>query len=65
MTEGVTPIISSISDLAKARTLYREPIGGPPSIDEVFSTGFTVAGQEIGLHPHRHVQGMTCRPPFA
>ncbi len=65
MIEGGTPIISSISDLAKARTLYCALIGVPPSIDEVFSAGFTVAGQEIGLHPHRHVQGMTRRPPFA
>jgi predicted enzyme related to lactoylglutathione lyase len=58
MTEGVTTIIYPVKDLAKAKTLYSELLGVEPEMDEAYYVGFNVAGQDIGLDPHGHSQGM-------
>jgi predicted enzyme related to lactoylglutathione lyase len=59
MAAGVKTIIYPVTDLATAKSLYAELAGGPPHSDEVYYVGFTVDGQEIGLDPHGHSQGMT------
>jgi len=59
MTEGIKTIIYPVRDLAKAKTLYRELLGVEPHMDEPYYVGFTVAGQDVGLDPQGHSQGMT------
>jgi predicted enzyme related to lactoylglutathione lyase len=59
MNEGVKTIIFPVKDLAKAKTLYSELLGVKPYADEPYYVGFSAAGQEIGLDPNGHSQGMT------
>jgi predicted enzyme related to lactoylglutathione lyase len=59
MTEGVKTIIYPVKDLAKAKALYRTLVGAEPYGDNPYYVGFSVAGQEIGLDPNGHSQGMT------
>ncbi len=59
MTAGVKTIIYPVKDLAKAKALYGALLGVPPTADAPYYVGFTVAGQDIGLDPHGHTEGMT------
>jgi predicted enzyme related to lactoylglutathione lyase len=59
MTRGVKTIIYPVTDLARAKTLYSELLGAKPDMDEAYYVGFNVAGQDIGLDPNGHRQGMT------
>ena len=59
MTEGVKTIIYPVTDLANAKTLYSQLLGAQPAMDEAYYVGFNVAGQDVGLNPHGHAQGMT------
>lgn len=57
MTSGVTTVIYPVTNLAKAKALYRELLGVQPSMDEVYYVGFSVAGQDVCLDPHGHRSG--------
>ena len=59
MTAGLRTIIYPVKDLAKAKTLYGELLGIQPNMDEPYYVGFNVDGQDVGLDPHGHSQGMT------
>lgn len=59
MTAGIKTIIYPVKDLAKAKAMYGALLGVPPTADAPYYVGFTVAGQDIGLDPHGHTEGMT------
>jgi predicted enzyme related to lactoylglutathione lyase len=59
VTEGVKTIIYPVTDLAKAKALYGALVGVPPVMDQPYYVGFDVGGQDIGLDPHGHSQGIT------
>lgn len=59
MTSGIKTIIYPVKDLAKAKAMYGALLGVPPAADAPYYVGFTVAGQDIGLDPHGHTEGMT------
>jgi predicted enzyme related to lactoylglutathione lyase len=59
MTEGIKTFIYPVKDLAKAKVLYSELLGVEPYMDEAYYLGFNVEGQDIGLDPSGHSQGMT------
>jgi len=59
MTEGVKTIIYPVKDLAKAKALYSAFLGVKPYHDEPYYVGFNVGGQDVGLDPNGHSQGMT------
>jgi predicted enzyme related to lactoylglutathione lyase len=59
MTEGVKTIIYPVKDLAKAKTLYSKLLGVQPYMDEAYYIGFNIEGQDVGLDPNGHRQGMT------
>lgn len=59
MTEGVKTIIYPVRDIAKAKPVYRALLGVDPAMDQPYYVGFTVAGQDVGLDPNGHSQGMT------
>ena len=59
MTAGVKTIMYPVTDLAKAKALYGELAGVEPYADEAYYVGFRVGGQDVGLDPNGHSQGMT------
>ena len=59
MSGGVKTIIYPVRDLAQAKTLYARLLGVEPYMDEPYYVGFDVDGQDIGLDPNGHSQGMT------
>ncbi|MDF2703617.1 MAG: glyoxalase [Rubrobacteraceae bacterium] len=58
MTESIKTFIYPVKDLAKAKTLYSELLGVEPYMDGPYYVGFNVEGQDVGLDPHGHSQGM-------
>ena len=58
MTEGVKTIIYPVKDIAKAKALYGALLGVEPLMDEPYYVGYRVAGQDIGLDPNGHSQGV-------
>jgi predicted enzyme related to lactoylglutathione lyase len=59
MTSGIRTLIYPVKDLAKAKILYGMLVGAEPYMDEAYYVGFNVEGQDVGLDPHGHSQGMT------
>jgi hypothetical protein len=59
MTETLKTIIYPVKDLATAKPLYSALLGVEPIMDEPYYVGFSVEGQDIGLDPNGHSQGMT------
>jgi len=59
MTQGIRTIIYPVKDIARAKTLYTRLLGVKPYMDEAYYVAFKVGGQDIGLDPQGHSQGMT------
>ena len=59
MTEGLKTFIYPVRDLAKAKSLYSELLGVESYMDEPYYVGFSVGGQDVGLDPRGHSQGMS------
>jgi predicted enzyme related to lactoylglutathione lyase len=59
MSEGIRTIIYPVKDLAAAKTLYGALLGAEPYADTPYYVGFKAGGQDIGLDPNGHKQGMT------
>lgn len=59
MTEGIKTIIYPVSDITQAKTLFSALLGVEPYMDAPYYVGFSVNGQDIGLDPNGHKQGMT------
>jgi len=59
MTEGIRTIIYPVKDIVQAKKLYSAFLGVEPYVDEAYYVGFNVGGQEVGLDPNGHKQGMT------
>ena len=59
MTEGIKTIIYPVKDIAQAKKMYSALLGVKPYMDEPYYVGFKVEGQDIGLDPNGHKQGMT------
>jgi predicted enzyme related to lactoylglutathione lyase len=64
MTSGLKTIVYPVKDRAKAKTLFSDLLGAEPYVDQPYYIGFNVAGQEIGLDPNGHSQGMTGPVPY-
>jgi predicted enzyme related to lactoylglutathione lyase len=59
MNEGIRTIIYPVKDIAAAKTLFSALLGVAPTMDEPYYVGFSVSGQDVGLDPRGHSQGMT------
>jgi predicted enzyme related to lactoylglutathione lyase len=59
MTAGIGTVIYPVRDLARAKAVYGALLGSAPVMDEPYYVGFAVAGQDVGLDPNGHRQGMT------
>lgn len=51
MLKGIETVVYFVEDMAKASAWYRAVLGIEPNYDTEHYTGFTVAGDELGLHP--------------
>jgi predicted enzyme related to lactoylglutathione lyase len=58
-TMKMDPVIYPVKDLDSAKQLFRTLLGAEPYADQPYYVGFRVEGQEFGLNPHGHAQGMT------
>ena len=59
MNHGVKTVIYPVKDLAKAKALFTALLGKEPYADAPYYVGFKIEGQDIGLDPNGHKQGMT------
>lgn len=59
MNQGVQTIIYPVNDLAQAKAIFSALLGTAPYMDQPYYVGFMVGGQNIGLDPNGHKQGMT------
>ncbi|MFJ5774017.1 VOC family protein [Streptomyces sp. NPDC093094] len=64
MTAGLRTIVYPVKDLEKAKALFGALLGVEPYADEPYYVGYKDAGQDIGLDPDGHAQGMTGPVPF-
>lgn len=55
----VETIIYPVGDLTKAKTVFGALTGAEPYMDEVYYVGYNVDGQDIGLDPNGHRQGIS------
>ncbi len=59
MTTGIQTIIYPVKDLAQAKAMFGALVGADPVVDSPYYVGYNVAGQDIGLDPNGHKEGMT------
>jgi predicted enzyme related to lactoylglutathione lyase len=59
MTSGMKTVIYPVKDLDAAKELYATLLGQAPYVEQPYYVGFQVDGQEVGLDPNGHRNGMT------
>jgi predicted enzyme related to lactoylglutathione lyase len=59
MGTAVRTIIFPVRDLDTAKSVFGRLTGTDPVMDQPYYVQFDVDGQQIGLNPHGHEQGMT------
>jgi predicted enzyme related to lactoylglutathione lyase len=59
MTTGVRTVIYPVTDLARARALFRVLLGAGPVVDAPYYVQFDADGQAIGLDPNGHRFGQS------
>ena len=59
MNEGVKTVIYPVKDLDRAKALFTALLGAPPESDTPYYVGWKAAGQDVGLDPNGHAQGLT------
>lgn len=64
MTAGLRTIVYPVKDLDRAKALFRALLEVEPYADEPYYVGFKDAGQDVGLDPNGHAQGMTGPVPY-
>ncbi|HEY4867213.1 MAG TPA: VOC family protein [Candidatus Dormibacteraeota bacterium] len=64
MSQGVQLIVFPVKDIPRAKALYGTLLGAEPYADAPYYVGFKVGGQEIGLDPNGHRQGLTGPIPY-
>lgn len=64
MTAGLQTIIYPVKDLDRAKALFTALLEVEPYADEPYYVGFKHAGQDVGLDPNGHAQGLTGPVPY-
>jgi predicted enzyme related to lactoylglutathione lyase len=59
MASGMNTVVVPVRDVGAAKALYEALLGQPAYVDQPYYVGFRVGGQELGLDPNGHAQGMT------
>jgi predicted enzyme related to lactoylglutathione lyase len=58
VTPRAETTIYPVKDLERAKDVFRRLLGAEPVMDEPYYVQFSAHGQQIGLDPHGHAQGM-------
>ncbi|MET9732107.1 VOC family protein [Streptomyces sp. NPDC006458] len=64
MTAGVKTIIYPVKDMERAKAVFGALLGVEPYADTPFYVGYKDAGQDVGLDPNGHAQGLTGPVPY-
>jgi hypothetical protein len=64
MASGMQTVIYPVKDLESAKKVYTALLGAPPAYETPYYVGWNIGGQDIGLDPNGHRQGMTAPLPF-
>ncbi|MEU3842804.1 VOC family protein [Streptomyces sp. NPDC028635] len=64
MSTGVQTIIYPVKDKDRAKAVFTALLGVAPYVDEPYYVGFKAEGQDVGLDPNGHAQGLTGPVPF-
>jgi predicted enzyme related to lactoylglutathione lyase len=56
---NIQTVLYPVSDIEKAKELFRVLAGPDPYMDEAYYVGWNADGQDIGLDPHGQRKGMT------
>ena len=59
MAQGISLLVFPVKDIGRAKTLYAKLLDTEPYTDAAYYVGFRAGGQEIGLHPGGHREGLT------
>lgn len=59
MATGIRTVIFPVGDLDRAKARYIALLGTEPATDQPYYVGFNIDGQDIGLDPNGHANGMT------
>src|SRR5688500_1833487 len=51
MLHGIETVVYYVDDIKAATAWYKRVLGVEPNYDTPYYSGFTVAGDEFGLHP--------------
>ena len=51
MSQGITTVVYSVTDLAQSKEIFKVWLGAEPTTDSEWYVGFSINGQEIGLTP--------------
>jgi predicted enzyme related to lactoylglutathione lyase len=57
-------VLYPVKDVEQAKALFATLFGEAPHVDSPYYVGFSVNGNEIGLVPNGHDQGMTGPEPY-
>ena len=64
MASGMQTIIYPVKDLESAKKVYTALLGSPPAYEAPYYVGWNIGGQDIGLDPNGHKQGMSAPVPY-
>lgn len=59
MSEGFRTVLFPTADPVAAKAVFSELLGAAPIVDEPYYVGWNIAGQDVGLVPGGHGNGMT------
>ncbi|WP_460061622.1 VOC family protein [Streptomyces sp. YKOK-I1] len=63
-TTGVQTIIYPVKDLERAKAVFGALLQVEPYADAPYYVGYKAAGQDVGLNPNGHAQGLTGAVPY-
>ncbi|MGW1031489.1 VOC family protein [Streptomyces antibioticus] len=63
-TTGIQTIIYPVKDVDRAKALFSALLEVEPYADEPYYVGYKAAGQDVGLNPNGHAQGLTGPVPY-
>ncbi|MEV5846226.1 VOC family protein [Streptomyces sp. NPDC051985] len=64
MSAGIQTIIYPVKDAEQAKAVFGALLGVEPYADTPYYIGYKAAGQDVGLDPNGHAQGLTGPTPF-
>ncbi len=64
MSVHCNTVLYPVKDLDGAKAMFSALFGIPPHVDSAYYVGYSIDGNEIGLIPNGHDQGMSGPEPY-